>query len=359
MLGRTDSRARAILLLVAFVVVAGALGVRLAYWQVLRRDDLAAMAVRQSSTTYSVPAKRGSIYDRSGTVILATSVQRDRLAAEPEAATPAASRRGREQPRQPARPPGRGRGQPHDADDLGARVRRARARPRRPHVRPHPGPVDGDRPTLSGLILEPEQERLYPQGGGGPDTSLAAHLLGFVNREGTGQYGVEQFYQDRLAGTPAPARRAEGRVAATPSRTRPRCSRRARPARTCCSRSTPASRSRWSRSSWPPWIADRAKRVSAVVMDPYTGEVYAYGELPVLRRERLPGDRGRGARPVRRPARVHRLRAGLRVQDADRDRGPRRRHGHARTRRSRTSGRSASTAADEDRQREPRGHGRR
>ena len=31
MLGRTDSRARAILLLVAFVVVAGALGVRLAY----------------------------------------------------------------------------------------------------------------------------------------------------------------------------------------------------------------------------------------------------------------------------------------------------------------------------------------
>ena len=60
MLGRTDSRARAILLLVAFVVVAGALGVRLAYWQVIRRDDLAAMAVRQSSTTYSVPAKRGS-----------------------------------------------------------------------------------------------------------------------------------------------------------------------------------------------------------------------------------------------------------------------------------------------------------
>ena len=38
MLGRTDSRARAIILLLVFVVVAGALGVRLAYWQVLRRD---------------------------------------------------------------------------------------------------------------------------------------------------------------------------------------------------------------------------------------------------------------------------------------------------------------------------------
>jgi cell division protein FtsI/penicillin-binding protein 2 len=42
MLGRTDSRTRALLLLVAFVVVAGSLGVRLAYWQVARRDELAA-----------------------------------------------------------------------------------------------------------------------------------------------------------------------------------------------------------------------------------------------------------------------------------------------------------------------------
>ena len=28
------------------------------------------------------------------------------------------------------------------------------------------------------------------------------------------------------------------------------------------------------------WIADRAKRVSAVVMDPYSGEVYAYASYP-------------------------------------------------------------------------------
>ena len=28
------------------------------------------------------------------------------------------------------------------------------------------------------------------------------------------------------------------------------------------------------------WIADRAKRVSAVVMDPYTGEIYAYASYP-------------------------------------------------------------------------------
>ena len=79
MLGRTDSRTRALLLLVAFVVVSGSLGVRLAYWQVVRRDELAGMAVRQSSMRYEIPYRRGSIYDRTGTVVLATRVNRDRL----------------------------------------------------------------------------------------------------------------------------------------------------------------------------------------------------------------------------------------------------------------------------------------
>src|SRR5918912_266594 len=46
------------------------------------------------------------------------------------------------------------------------------------------------------VALEAEPERVYPQAGGGPESKLAAHLLGFVNRENTGQYGVEQAYQD-------------------------------------------------------------------------------------------------------------------------------------------------------------------
>src|SRR3712207_639443 len=89
MLGRTDSRARALLVLIVFVVVAGSLGVKLAYWQVVRRDDLAALAVKQSSMRHTIPAKRGSIYDRTGTVVLATSVERDLLAANPKVLTPA------------------------------------------------------------------------------------------------------------------------------------------------------------------------------------------------------------------------------------------------------------------------------
>src|SRR4029453_14709750 len=57
------------------------------------------------------------------------------------------------------------------------------------------------------VALEAEPERVYPQDGGGPDSTLAAHLLGFVNRENVGQYGVEQAYPDTLAGSPG------GRVA--------------------------------------------------------------------------------------------------------------------------------------------------
>jgi stage V sporulation protein D (sporulation-specific penicillin-binding protein) len=47
---------------------------------------------------------------------------------------------------------------------------------------------------IYGLFLEPVPQRQYPEG------NLAAHTLGFVNTEGKGQYGVEQFYDTELAG---------------------------------------------------------------------------------------------------------------------------------------------------------------
>ena len=40
---------------------------------------------------------------------------------------------------------------------------------------------------IEGVALESEPVRVYPQAGGGPNTTLAAKLLGFVNREGSGQ----------------------------------------------------------------------------------------------------------------------------------------------------------------------------
>lgn len=49
---------------------------------------------------------------------------------------------------------------------------------------------------FKGVGLRTESIRTYPQG------SLASQLLGFVNDEGEGKYGVEQFLDDKLRGRP-------------------------------------------------------------------------------------------------------------------------------------------------------------
>jgi stage V sporulation protein D (sporulation-specific penicillin-binding protein) len=279
MLGRTDSRIRALLVLVVLVLVAGSLGVRLAYWQVVRRSDLAAMAVRQSSTVYHVPAKRGSIYDRTGTVVLATSVSRDNLAANPKLLTPA-------QRSQVAASLVTLLGLQGDA----AQTLTDLMTSDRPYVvLAHdldPSISDqirsmssGSNPSLVGLILEPEQVRQYPQPGGGPDTTLAAHLLGFVNRAGEGQYGVEQYYQQELAGTDtvvAAQKDASGNLIPDTSSV----IQQGLPGQDLTLTIDASLQVAVEQELLAAWIADRAKRVSAVVMDPYDGEVYAYASYP-------------------------------------------------------------------------------
>ncbi len=279
MLGRTDSRARAIVILVAFVLVAGSLGVRLAYWQVVRRDELAAMAVRQSSTRYEIPSKRGSIFDRTGTVMLATSVSRDRLAAAPKGLSP--QRRAEVAQRLVELLGLDGQA----AADLTARMESDKeyavlARDLDPtisdQIRTESG---GDHPALSGLLLEPEAVRVYPQPGGGPRSTLAAQVLGFVNREGQGQYGIEQRYQDQLAGLPrvvAAQKDSIGNlVPDTATVLDP-----GYPGQDLTLTIDAPLQVAVEQELLAAWIADRAKQVSAVVMDPYTGEVYAYASYP-------------------------------------------------------------------------------
>lgn len=48
---------------------------------------------------------------------------------------------------------------------------------------------------LAGVMVTPEQRRLYPE------NTLAAQILGFVNLEGKANYGIEQHYDDVLRGT--------------------------------------------------------------------------------------------------------------------------------------------------------------
>ncbi len=279
MLGRTDSRTRALLLLLAFVVVAGSLGVRLAYWQVVRKDELAAMAMQQSSMKSEIPPDRGSIYDRTGTVVLATSVSRDRLAANPKRLT--AQRRADVAAKLVTLLGLQG----DAADTLTARMTSTKeyqvlARDLDPKISDQIRAMSaGKDPELEGLHLEPEQVRLYPQAGGGPRTTLAAHLLGFVNREGVGQYGVEQYYQDDLAGMAtwvAAQRDASGNAVPDTSTVMEE----GYPGQNITLTIDASLQGAVEQELLSAWIADRAKRVSAVVMDPYTGEVLAYASYP-------------------------------------------------------------------------------
>jgi cell division protein FtsI/penicillin-binding protein 2 len=57
--------------------------------------------------------------------------------------------------------------------------------------------VDSNSPSLQGLNFKAHLQRSYPEG------MLASNVLGFVTLEGRGYFGVEEKYNDLLAGMPA------------------------------------------------------------------------------------------------------------------------------------------------------------
>ena len=276
-MGRTDSRGRALILLIAFAVAGSALFARLAYWQVGQRDRLADQAFDQTTIREETPSRRGDIYDRTGVVVLATTIERERLIATPSEIP--AARRGPVADALISLLDLKGT----DADTLIARVVSDRKYVVLAHALDQ---ATGDRiraavaaKEVEGVALETEPVRVYPQAGGGPNTTLAAKLLGFVNREGAGQYGVEQFYQDQLAGRPKIVQ-AQRDVA---SRSIPDTTIVRDPGtagedlRLTIDAGLQLS---VEQEILGAWAADKAKSVSAVVMNPYTGEVLAEASYP-------------------------------------------------------------------------------
>ncbi len=275
--GRTVSRIRLLFLLGVFVTGALALTARSAYWQVLDRDRLVAAAAQQTTIKLETPSQRGDVYDRSGTVMLATTVQRERLVAAPNLLS-AAERRATvaELTRlleldEPASLALRER---LASSSRYVVIRHGLERTLADRIRA--GLANG---RLFALALEPEPERVYPQAGGGKGTTLAAHLLGFVNRDGVGQYGIEQAYQDALGGSPrviVADRDASGR----PVLERAIVTEPGMPGTDLRLTIDAGLQIRVEQELLAAWIADKAKRASAVVLDPYSGEIYAEATYP-------------------------------------------------------------------------------
>ena len=276
-MGRTDSRARSLFLLIVFAIAGAALLARLAYWQVGERDRLATAALQQTTVRVPSPSRRGDIFDRSGVVVLATTIDRERLVGTPSEIT--AARRAEVAAALVSLLGLEG----DDAAQLTQRetsdkkyIVLAHALDTQTAARIRAAIDDGQ---IAAVALEPEPVRVYPQPGGGPNTTLAAKVLGFVNREGGGQYGVEQFYQEQLAGRP---RIVEARRDLA-SRTIPDTAIVEDPG-------APGEDIRLTLDAGlqlaveqeilAAWAADKAKSVSAVVMDPYTGEILAEASYP-------------------------------------------------------------------------------
>jgi cell division protein FtsI/penicillin-binding protein 2 len=277
MLGRTDSRRRLLFLLGVFIFGSLVLAARLAYWQILDRERLASEALSQTTITIDTPSKRGDIFDRTGTVVLATTVQRERLVAAPDQLTP-------DQRRATVAEVSRILGLDDTTtaavrDKIGSSakyviIQHGLDRTTADRIR---AAVDAKR--AFGLSLEPEPERVYPQVGGGPGSTLAAHLLGFVNRDGGGQYGIEQSYQSTLAGTPrvVVAQRDAG---GQPMLDAADVTSDGQPGTDLRLTIDAGLQLRVEQELLAAWVADKARRASAVVMDPYTGEVYASATYP-------------------------------------------------------------------------------
>ena len=190
MLARTDSRARALVLLIVVTLLASAIGARLVWWQVVERDRLAAMALHQLAQEHSLPAERGEITDRNGE-LLATSVEVQSVFVTPPT----------------IEDPGLTSALLAAALDMPAAEVRARIDNERSWVflkrRVSAEVAERIRALdIRGVGLLPETKRVYPVTGAGSETTLAAQILGFVDNNGAASYGVEQAQNAMLAGIP-------------------------------------------------------------------------------------------------------------------------------------------------------------
>ncbi|HET8569457.1 MAG TPA: penicillin-binding protein 2 [Candidatus Limnocylindria bacterium] len=178
------SQTRVRVLFVLFLVASSLLAVRLTQWQAIDRGRLASLATAQVRSDELIPAQRGIIRDRNG-AILATTVELRSLYAIPsrvkdKAATAAAL--------------GvlLGRDPKPILDRLSSGAEWTFIHRRLPEAAAKAIAALG----IEGLGFETEPKRVYP------NDQVAAHLLGFVNDDGVGVYGVEGAYDDVLRGTP-------------------------------------------------------------------------------------------------------------------------------------------------------------
>ncbi len=171
--------------LVAFGVI---LGARLVYLQVFKHGFYTAQASVEHTRKYEVPARRGELYVHDGAdgrSPLALNQTLNVVEADPSKITNKA-----EAAAKIAGVLGGAAADYQKKLDAGREYAKLADR------------VPGEQAAklkdlhLAGVWTKTEAYRTYPEG------SLAAQVVGFVNNDGKGQYGIEQYLNDQLGGTP-------------------------------------------------------------------------------------------------------------------------------------------------------------
>ena len=254
------------LMVAAGLLVLWALGIeaRLVVLQVVQYPELVARAERQQMSTVVAPAKRGEIFDRNGR-LLAYSVDADTIYAVPTeitdaARTAAALCAALEDCTKKSR------------EELRDRLSQSRSFV---FVRRRASPMQAKRVAalgLDGVAFRKESKRYYP------NRELAAHLLGYVGVDNVGLSGLEATYDKTVRGR-------EGKLLVQTDARRHVFSR--------LERSPTAGASiELTIDEHLQYIAEREVRAgveaaradggTAVIMDPYTGEILAMASWPTF-----------------------------------------------------------------------------
>lgn len=185
-------------MLVVLLVLMSLLTGRLVQLQVLEGADLAVIGEEQRSRSIELAARRGRLYDRDGAV-LATSVDSATIIADPYAYVTRTLPDGRVQTPKVAVADAAASLAPYLGMDV-ADVREMLARESRFVYLGRRLDWEVGEAVMSlglpGIVRVVEPRRVYPNG------PLGAPLLGFTGAEGEGRHGLEQTFDEMLAGAP-------------------------------------------------------------------------------------------------------------------------------------------------------------
>lgn len=248
------------------IVILAVFGLRLFYVQVIRYDHYKNAAVDEQLRQYEIPASRGIIKAHNGDSVVPIVLNQKLYTLF---ADPTFVKDPNRYAKEVAKIIG---GQP---DDYVAKLKKEKTR----------YSVLGRKLTeeqskkvkalkLPGLGTEEQLYRTYPQG------QLASQLLGFVNAEGKGVYGVEQALNNELSGQPGQLKAITDVRGVPLAASNDNIQKPAQPGKDVVLTIDMAMQAQMERILKAQAEKTRSELLSAVIMDPNTGEIKAIANYP-------------------------------------------------------------------------------